>query len=189
MIPNLQTTIAGLSALACMWVISCACARTHDVDSFVTLHRDMRLIAAKTVGEPLTVDERVEQRTAFTKEKLSLRPGIGGYEISVQLDSRAGADRPTRYRELDEHGLENTFIVSQGPPPRVPVPLESRHAAVNELEVPADVRTRLEALRPEGAEIEEIRGVHYVIGWNGNRLEGRAYILRMSHVEPDHLLD
>ena len=189
MISNRHETIAGLSALYCILVLSCACFRTHDVASFITLHEDMRLIEEGRANSLVTVDEIIERRTTFTNEKLSLRPRIGDYEITVHFDSRPGIGRGSQYRELDGHGLGNSFFVFRGPPPLAPVVLESKYAEIGALEISADMQSRLTEHRHEGGEIAEILSIRYVIGWNEYSLEGRAHIVRTTHRDSDYLLD
>jgi hypothetical protein len=149
----------------------------------------MRLIEEGRANRLAMVDELIETKTTFTNEGLSLRPRIGDYEITVHFDSRPGIGLESQYRELDEHGLENSFFVFRGPPPLSAVVLESKYAEIGALEIPADIQSRLGALRLEDDEIEEILSLRYVIGWNDHRLEGRAHIVRTTHREADYLLD
>jgi hypothetical protein len=181
--------IAGLSALHCILVLSCACSRTHEVSSFITAHEDMRLIEEGNSQSAVTVNEVIEGKTSFTSESLSLRPRIGDYQIKVHFDSKPSIGRDSQYRELDRHGLANSFLVFRGPPPLTPVVLESKYAEISALETPADIQSRLGEHRREKDEIGEILSIRYVIGWNGHRLEGRAHIVRTTHRETDYLLD
>ena len=141
-------------------------------------------------AEPvLTLEELVETGSSFTDEKLRLRPRIGDYEITVQLDPKPSVGRGSLYRALDGHGLENPFFVFRGPPPLTSLVLELKSAEVDVLEISADARSRLDARCPEGDEVEEVLAIRYVIGWNEHRLEGRAHILRTTHRESGYLLD
>jgi hypothetical protein len=189
MISDRNMAILRLSALHCILMLSCACFRVHDVSSFITVHEDMRLTENGRADNLLTVDEMIESGTNFTGEKLSLRPKIGDYEITVQFVSRPSLDRRSQYQELDEHGLQNSFFVFRGPPPLKPVVLESRYAEIGALDTPTNMQSRTREYRREGDELQEIVSISYVIGWNEYRLEGRAHIVRSSHEEADYLLD
>jgi hypothetical protein len=149
----------------------------------------MRLIEEGRANSLLTVDELIETKSTFTNEKLSLRPRIGDYQITVHFDSRPRIGLDSQYLELDRHGLKNSFLVFREPPPLTPVVLESKYAEIGALEISADIQSRLREHRREEEEIEEILSLRYVIGWNDHRLEGRAHIVRTTHRETDYLLD
>lgn len=182
-------TAAALCALSLVVpLISCACAPTHEVSSFVAVHQDLKLRGANG-RDILAIDEVVETSSSFGDEQVSLRPRVGDYEIRVRFDSRPPVGGVARYRAQNAHGLENPFLVLRGPPPLEPVVLASRAAEIEGLEVPAKIRARLQGLQPGGDETIEIVAFRYAVSWNELRVEGRAYVARTSHSERDLLLD
>ncbi len=189
MIVQRRSRLMALSALSCIWVLSCSCARTHDVDSFLTVHESMRLSKVGGKGSLATVDEMIESRTAFSSETLSFRPSIDDYTISVQFDTRPREDQPSRFQELNRNGLRNPFLVFRGPPPLTPLVLESKFSVIGVLGTPTVLRSKISEKIREGDELAEIPSIRYEIGWNEYRLEGRAHIARSTHQEVDYLLD